>query len=47
MLMLVNQTKVKLVIGAGTDDYVSYSQKGSHQIVEGTIKCYIRIISNI
>ena len=27
--------KGELVIGAGTDDYVSYSQKGSHDIVEG------------
>ena len=26
--------KGELVIGAGTDDYVSYSQKGSHDIVE-------------
>ena len=25
--------KGELVIGAGTDDYVSYSQKGSHDIV--------------
>ena len=38
--------KGELVIGAGTDDYVSYSQKGSHDIVEGTLKCNIRIISN-
>ena len=27
--------KGELVIGAGTDDYVSYSQKGSHDMLRG------------
>ena len=33
----------ELVIGAGTDDYVSYSQKGSHQIVEGTLNAILEL----
>ena len=28
--------KGELVIGAGTDAYVSYTQRGSHDVVEGT-----------
>ncbi|MDB3970573.1 pyridoxine 5'-phosphate synthase [Candidatus Pelagibacter sp.] len=35
--------KGELVIGAGTDDYVSYSQKGSHQIVEGTLNAILEL----
>ena len=35
--------KGELVIGAGTDDYVSYTQKGSHQIVEGTLNAILEL----
>ena len=35
--------KGELVIGAGTDDYVSYSQKGSHEIVEGTLQAILEL----
>ena len=35
--------KGELVIGAGTDDYVSYSQKGTHNIVEGTLKAILEL----
>ena len=42
MRMLVNLIK-ELVIGAGTDDYVSYSQKGSHDIVEGTLNAILEL----
>ena len=35
--------KGELVIGAGTDDYVSYSQKGSHDIVEGTLNAIFEL----
>ena len=35
--------KGELVIGAGTDDYVSYSQKGSHDIVEGTLHAILEL----
>ena len=35
--------KGELVIGAGTDDYISYSQKGSHQIVEGTLNAILEL----
>ena len=35
--------KGELVIGAGTDDYVSYSQKGSHDIVEGTLNAILEL----
>ena len=31
------------MIGAGTDDYISYSQKGSHQIVEGTLNAILEL----
>ena len=35
--------KGELVIGAGTDSYVSYSQKGSHDVVEGTLKAILEL----
>jgi len=35
--------KGELVIGAGTDDYISYSQKGTHNIVEGTLKAILEL----
>ncbi len=35
--------KGELVIGAGTDSYVSYKQKGTHEIVEGTIKAILEL----
>ena len=35
--------KGELVIGAGTDDYISYSQKGSHEIVEGTLSAILEL----
>ena len=35
--------KGELVIGAGTDDYASYTQKGSHQIVEGTLNAILEL----
>ena len=31
------------LVGAGTDDYVSYTQKGSHQIVEGTLNAILEL----
>ena len=34
--------KGELVIGAGTDDYV-YSQKGSHDIVEGNLNAILEL----
>ena len=38
--------KGELVIGAGTDSYVSYTQKGTHEIVEGTLNAIFRTLSN-
>ena len=35
--------KGELVIGAGTDAYVSYSQRGSHDVVEGTLKAILEL----
>jgi sarcosine oxidase subunit beta len=35
--------KGELVIGAGTDSYVSYTQKGTHEIIEGTIKAVLEL----
>ena len=35
--------KGELVIGAGTDAYVSYTQKGAHEIVEGTLKALLEL----
>ena len=35
--------KGELVIGAGTDAYVSYTQKGSHDVVEGTLKAILEL----
>jgi sarcosine oxidase subunit beta len=35
--------KGELVIGAGTDSYVSYTQKGTHEIVEGTLKALLEL----
>ena len=35
--------KGELVIGAGTDSYVSYTQKGTHEIVEGTLKAILEL----
>ena len=37
------KSKGELVIGAGTDDYISYSQKGSYQIVEGTLNAILEL----
>ena len=31
------------MIGAGTDSYVSYSQKGSHNIVEETLRAILEL----
>ena len=35
--------KGELVIGAGTDAYVSYTQRGSHDVVEGTLKAILEL----
>ena len=35
--------KGELVIGAGTDSYVSYTQKGTHEIIEGTLKAILEL----
>jgi len=35
--------KGELVIGAGTDSYVSYTQKGTHEIVEGTLNAILEL----
>jgi sarcosine oxidase subunit beta len=35
--------KGELVIGAGTDSHVSYTQKGTHEIVEGTLKAVLEL----
>ena len=35
--------KGELVIGAGTDAYVSYTQKGTHEIIEGTLKAILEL----
>ena len=35
--------KGELVIGAGTDDYTSYTQKGSHDIVEDTLSAILEL----
>jgi sarcosine oxidase subunit beta len=35
--------KGELVIGAGTDSYVSYTQRGTHEIVEGTLKALLEL----
>jgi len=35
--------KGELVIGAGTDSYVSYTQKGTHEIIEDTIKAVLEL----
>ena len=35
--------KGELVIGAGTDSYVSYTQKGTHEILEGTLKAILEL----
>ena len=35
--------KGELVIGAGTDSYVSYTQKGTHEIIEGTVKAVLEL----
>jgi len=35
--------KGELVIGAGTDSYVSYTQKGTHEIIESTLKAILEI----
>ena len=35
--------KGELVIGAGTDSYVSYTQKGSHNIVEETLRAILEL----
>ena len=35
--------KGELVIGAGTDSYVSYTQRGSHNIVEETLKAILEL----
>ena len=35
--------KGELVIGAGTDSYVSYTQKGTHEIVEGNLNAILEL----
>ncbi len=35
--------KGELVIGAGTDSYISYTQKGTHEIVEGTLNAILEL----
>jgi sarcosine oxidase subunit beta len=35
--------KGELVIGAGTDSYVSYTQKGTHEIIESTLKAILEL----
>ena len=35
--------KGEFVIGAGTDSYVSYTQKGTHEIIEGTLKAILEL----
>ena len=35
--------KGELVIGAGTDSYISYTQKGSHNIVEETLRAILEL----
>jgi len=35
--------KGELVIGAGTDSYVSYTQRGTHEIIEGTLKALLEL----
>jgi sarcosine oxidase subunit beta len=40
---LSQSDKGELVIGAGTDSHVSYTQKGSHEIIEGTIKAILEL----
>ena len=35
--------KGELVIGAGTDAYISYTQRGSHDVVEGTLKAILEL----
>jgi len=44
VLAYVSQSdKGVLVIGAGTDSYVSYTQKGTHEIVEGTLNAILEL----
>ena len=40
---LSQSDKGELVIGAGTDSYVSYTQKGTHEIIEGTLKAILEL----
>ena len=35
--------KGELVIGAGTDSYISYTQKGTHEVIEGTLKAILEL----
>ena len=35
--------KGELVIGAGTDAYISYTQKGTHEVIEGTLKAILEL----
>jgi len=35
--------KGELVIGAGTDSYISYTQKGTHEIIEGTLAAILEL----
>jgi len=35
--------KGELVIGAGTDSYISYTQKGTHEIIEGTLNAILEL----
>ena len=35
--------KGELVIGAGTDSYVSYTQRGTHEIVESTLRAVLEL----
>ena len=40
---LSQSDKGELVIGAGTDSYISYTQKGTHEIIEGTLKAILEL----
>ena len=40
---LSQSDKGELVIGAGTDSYVSYTQKRTHEIIEGTLKAILEL----
>ena len=43
MLMLVSQIKVNLVIGAGTDGYNSFTQRGGYDVIEETVRAIVEL----